>query len=894
MKSGVPYTKNIAWIVVEANQNAKLKHMVVAAKGKTVQETNFHRTKVAWTPNQLYRKGSDSANGIKSPHPLPDSGSLYDRGEEIPASYRKEVFDAIVFGHLPLSTLGVALLHTLLSIGILILFPSPGNWIMGLLAGGVAVVAMTIWLALRRRYIPQEWSHPLLTLLTVLTLINALVFFRLFEDMRFTMFFFFIMVGSAQIFLSSRWFLFVTAMALFSWIGIALQLTPTPYFFVSLMIIGAMVSVILHLIRQRSIVRHEFLRLQDKASKQILQYRARQLETSLAVGQHIASILELDVLLHQVASLIKTEYAYDYVSIYMLDEGTNSLRIQAGTGEAGRVLCVAGASLPLNEKSLIGWVGVNGRSLRIADVQQDSRYVKLQSDFPVRSELDLPLLTGSKLLGVLNIQSRRIDDFSVNDLNFLQLLATQVAIAIYNASLYEREKSARYLAETLQDTGRALTSTLEWDAVIDSILEGLEKIVSYDRASVLVRRDNDLEIMASRGFPDRFNPSQFRISLDNELIYRQIKDTKRPLAIPDVHQRTDWRSSDAVEPPRSWLGVPLISQNIVTGMLSLSRKTVRPYTEEEIKLATAFAAQAAIALENARLYEQKSLFNRQLEYEVRHRTEAIQAAYEKLEHLNRSKSDFISIISHELRTPVTILSGYSQMLVKDQAVVENEMLSHLATGMKTGALRLQEIINSMLDVAKIDNHELNIYPTPVSVVAIARIATEDFSEALQSRNLTLQIAEMPKLPIIYADSDALQKVFFHLITNAIKYTPDGGLITISGGLVSGDLIEMPDKEAIEMIVTDTGIGIDRAMHELVFDKFYQTGEVSLHSSSRTMFKGGGPGLGLAVCRGIVEAHKGKLWVESSGHDEESCPGSAFHMVLPVLKKGDWGLEEGEP
>jgi len=608
----------------------------------------------------------------------------------------------------------------------------------------------------------------------------------------------------------------------------------------------------------------------------------------------VARGLELDVLLHQVASLIKTEYAYDYVSIYLLDEKTSGLRIQAGTGEAGRVLCLAGASLPVDEKSLIGWVGVNGRSLRIADVNQDSRYVKLQSDFSVRSELDLPLLMGNQLLGVLNIQSRKVDAFSVNDLNFLQLLATQVAIAIFNASLYEREKSARYLAETLQDTGRALTSTLKWDEVIDSILEGLEKIVTYDRASVLVRRDNDLEIMAARGFPDGFDPTHFRISLDNELIYRQIKESKRPLAIPDVQQRSDWRSSDALQSPRSWLGVPLIRQNIVTGMLSLARETVQPYTDEEIKLATAFAAQAVIALENARLYEQKSRFNKQLEYEVRQRTEAIQTAYEKLEHLNRSKSDFIRIISHELRTPVTILSGYSQMLVKDQAVVENDMLSHLAAGMKRGASRLQEIINSMLDVAKIDNHELNIYPSPISVAAIARIVTEDFSESLQVRNLTLKIEEMPTLPIIYADSEALQKVFYHLITNAIKYTPDGGHITISGGLVSGDLIEMSGKEAIEMVVADTGIGIDRAMHDLVFDKFYQTGEVSLHSSSRTMFKGGGPGLGLAVCRGIVEAHKGKLWVESTCHDEESCPGSAFHMVLPVLKKGDLGVGDGEP
>ena len=852
-----------------------------------MQETNLHRTKVAWTPNQHYRMGTDSTNRINPANLNQNLNKDLSEEGKLPADRRKRLFDNIAFGHLLLFSSAISLLHMLLAAIFAILLPSPENWLMGGMTATIGSCGIAIWLYLRLERLPKRWSHQILTSLTLLTLINGLIYLRMSNDLRFTVFFFFIMVGCAQIFLSSRWFLIVLTATVISWAGIAVQITRTPFVFGSLMIVGAVLAAMLHMIRQRSVVRHEILRYKDELRKQELQYRARQLETSLTVGQHIAAILELDVLLHQVASLIKTEYAYDYVSIYLLDNVEGRLKIKAGTGEAGRQLCQNEASLPLDESSLIGWVGVNGRSLRVDNVQQDKRYVKLQTDFVTRSELNLPLLSGSNLLGVLNIQSRKAAAFSEDDLNFLQLLATQVAIAIYNASLYEREKSARYLAEALQDTGRALTSTLERDMVIDLILEGLEKIVSYDRASVLVRSDNELEILASRGFPAGFDPSTFRISLENEIIYREINESKRPLSIPDVQKRSDWRASSEFGPPRSWLGVPLLHKNVVTGMLSLSRETFQPYNNKEIELATAFAAQAVIALENARLYEQKTRFNRQLEYEVRQRTDAIQTAYEKLEHLNKSKSDFISIISHELRTPVTILSGYSQMLVKDQTIVENDMLSHMASGMKSGAVRLQEIIDSMLDVAKIDNRELNIYPSPVSVAAVARIVALDFGDVLESRELTIIVEEMPRLPIIHADPDALQKVFFHLITNAIKYTPDGGNITIDGGLVSGDLLEMPDKDAIEITITDTGIGIDPAMHELIFDKFYQTGEVSLHSSSRTMFKGGGPGLGLAVCRGIVEAHRGKLWVDSPEHNEETLPGSTFHMVLPILKKVDW-------
>ena len=139
----------------------------------------------------------------------------------------------------------------------------------------------------------------------------------------------------------------------------------------------------------------------------------------------------------------------------------------------------------------------------------------------------------------------------------------------------------------------------------------------------------------------------------------------------------------------------------------------------------------------------------------------------------------------------------------------------------------------------------------------------------------------------FGDIEALEKVFYHLIVNAVKYTPDGGVITISGhrcpnGL-SSDLIsdDHEEGEAIEVIVRDTGIGIDAQFHNLIFEKFYQTGEVALHSSGKTQFKAGGPGLGLAIARGIVEAHGGKIWVESPGYDEATCPGSDFHVVLPI-------------
>jgi signal transduction histidine kinase len=133
-------------------------------------------------------------------------------------------------------------------------------------------------------------------------------------------------------------------------------------------------------------------------------------------------------------------------------------------------------------------------------------------------------------------------------------------------------------------------------------------------------------------------------------------------------------------------------------------------------------------------------------------------------------------------------------------------------------------------------------------------------------------AGLDNLPSVAVDVDLMQKLFYHLIGNAVKYTPNGKAIVVSGYAGEG---------AVEIVVSDTGIGIAPEYHELIFEKFFQTGQVAFHSSGKTKFKGGGPGLGLAIAKGIVEAHGGRIWVTSPGYDETLCPGSQFHVMLPI-------------
>jgi signal transduction histidine kinase len=223
------------------------------------------------------------------------------------------------------------------------------------------------------------------------------------------------------------------------------------------------------------------------------------------------------------------------------------------------------------------------------------------------------------------------------------------------------------------------------------------------------------------------------------------------------------------------------------------------------------------------------------------------------------------------------------MLFQQNSVHQDEQIEKLASGIQSGAMRLEEVVSSMLEVAKIDNRALQLYLKQISLASLFEHLAESFAEALAERHLTLTIVNVDNLPLVEADQDALEKVFYHLLVNAIKYTPDGGSIHVSGVVHHANGQRMA-ADKVEILVRDSGIGIDPEMHELIFSKFYQTGEVALHSSAKTQFKGGGPGLGLAISRGIVEAHGGKIWLKSVGHNEDTYPGTTFHVLLPLLRE----------
>jgi signal transduction histidine kinase len=263
----------------------------------------------------------------------------------------------------------------------------------------------------------------------------------------------------------------------------------------------------------------------------------------------------------------------------------------------------------------------------------------------------------------------------------------------------------------------------------------------------------------------------------------------------------------------------------------------------------------------------------EMETRVEHISNEMAKVQKQMERVDRSKSAFISVAAHELKTPITLIEGYSAMM--EDLIRENKgaSLESLLSGMTTGVTRLRAIVDDMIDVSMIDNDLLRLNFQPMQVSQMIEKLFFEVESALKARKLAMVRHDFPgNKDWIYVDPTRIQQAFGNIINNAIKYTPDGGTITIDGRTLPG---------FIEVTITDTGIGISPENQSSIFEKFGQLGRVELHSSGKTKFKGGGPGLGLPIARGILEAHGGSLWVESPGHDETTCPGATFHMLIPA-------------
>jgi signal transduction histidine kinase len=259
------------------------------------------------------------------------------------------------------------------------------------------------------------------------------------------------------------------------------------------------------------------------------------------------------------------------------------------------------------------------------------------------------------------------------------------------------------------------------------------------------------------------------------------------------------------------------------------------------------------------------------------------------------KDSFLGVASHELKTPLTVILGYAELILSERAAVVEpsvlEMIEHIAGA----AGRLSEIVRDMLDVSLLDAQQVDLQKREMLLNDLIRDLAREVEIHIHKREQALELKLEPDLPKVLCDPERMTQVLTHLVSNAIKFTPNAGTVTIesravkllrpptvdsSGNGVMREIDPIPNPY-VEVIVRDTGIGIAEKDQLHVFDKFFEAGSIEEHFTEKVAFKGKGTGLGLTIVKGIVELHNGEIWVESPGQAAGRYPGSAFHVVLPI-------------
>lgn len=283
-------------------------------------------------------------------------------------------------------------------------------------------------------------------------------------------------------------------------------------------------------------------------------------------------------------------------------------------------------------------------------------------------------------------------------------------------------------------------------------------------------------------------------------------------------------------------------------------------------------------LDASALQSAQRAYNEELVERLEANVRDLQAANRDLRRLDRLKEDFIQLTAHELRTPLTTVHGYCRLVQTSNSIQElmdqDPDVNACLTGLVDSVERLNNVVNEIVTVSRIASGRVELRLGPTHMSEVFKRVIDGYARVIEQRHLKMRYDFSTWPGVFYADMALLELALNNLLGNAIKYTPDGGTISVD--------VRMKGESRVIVSVQDSGIGIDLEDQLFIFDRFYTAGDTQLHSTSKTAFRGGGLGLGLAICRGIVEAHSGRIWVESECCDEKRMPGSTFFIELPFL------------
>ncbi len=586
-------------------------------------------------------------------------------------------------------------------------------------------------------------------------------------------------------------------------------------------------------IARQAAIAIENARLFDEAQR-----RAEEAETLQQAGAAVAASLDQDEAIKRILQELARVIPYDSASVQLLRD--DYLEIVGGRGWPDPD-AVLGSRLPVPGDNPNTVVVQERLVYNLPNAPEKYSSFREPAHELIQSWLGVPLIVRDRVIGILAVDSYRSNYFTADHARQVAAFADQVALAVQNAKLFSAEQHQRRIAESLREVATIINQSLDRDTVLSKILEQIGKVVQYDGASIFLQEGDELILSRGGALTEKY--VGHRVSLESADPAIRVFKYKRPLVIIDLQYDLGWKRRQEETPAHSWVGAPLLAGERVIGVLAVDSTEIGAYDELDAQNLQIFANQAAIAIENARLFA------------------AARQAQREAEAANRAKSTFLANMSHELRTPLNAILGFAQIMLNEPNVTD-ETRENLEIIIRSGD-HLLTMINQVLDLSKIEAGRLTYNERAFDLHQLL----DDLDNLLRLRAADKQLqlvfmrdADVPQY--VRTDEVKLRQVLINLLNNALKFTAEGGVVV---------RVRAKDRAPLKKLifeVEDTGPGIAPDELDDIFETFVQTRSGQAAQE--------GTGLGLPISRKFVEAMGGQITVQS-----ELGRGTTFQFSIEV-------------
>ncbi len=578
--------------------------------------------------------------------------------------------------------------------------------------------------------------------------------------------------------------------------------------------------------------------------------RARQLTTLNEISTQLATVFQdnerlLRLITESAVEILEAEAG----SLLMIDPDTQSLEFKVATGHQGHML--VGRRLPAGT-GLVGTVADRGEPVIVNDTSRDPRWFsgvdEDAGEFKTSSLIAAPLNGNTGVIGVLEVLNKRDGGvFVEDDKRLLVAFAGQAAIAIENARLFQmtdQQLAARVEElDTMQKIDRELNETLRLQRVLNITLDWALRESGANAGAMGMIFDDPpaLQIMAHYGYPPEAFGESARWPLDRGVVGRVVR-TGQPELVADVSLDRDY--VETLPGTRCQLTVPLFTGGEVSGVIILESQEDNAFTLLDLDFVSRLAEHASPAMANAILLAE-------------------------LERANASRSEFVGFVAHELKTPMTSIKGFADLLIAGAVGPLNEQQRGFLSTIRGNVERMNTLVSDLNDVTKLQTDRMAMEKAPIDFRQVVLETLRPLHNQIEEKGQTVRVEMKDRLPLIYADHNRMIQVLTNLVTNAHKYTPTGGEFAIHAEPSANRWDPDGAAEVLHVWVQDNGIGISEEDQERLFQAYFRT-------TNPEALEQPGTGLGLVIVQGIVQQHGGRIWLESRLGE-----GTTFHLTVPL-------------